>query len=70
VGARKPRADGILTPSEQRVVELASEGLSNKEIARRLVVSVRTVEAHLSHAHEKLGVGSRTQLAGRVSSRG
>jgi DNA-binding NarL/FixJ family response regulator len=60
------RESGGLTPSEQRVVELAADGLSNKEIASRLVVSVHTVEVHLSHAFAKLGVRSRSQLAGRL----
>jgi DNA-binding CsgD family transcriptional regulator len=69
VGGRKRRPDGALTPSEQRVVELACEGLSNKEIASALVVSVRTVEAHLSNAYTKLGVTSRTQLARSFSRR-
>ena len=41
------------------MVELAAEGLSNKEIAQALVVTVNTVETHLSHAYEKLGVRSR-----------
>jgi DNA-binding CsgD family transcriptional regulator len=50
-------------------VELAIEGLSNKEIARTLVVAVPTVEAHLSHAYAKLGVRSRGQLAARLSGR-
>ncbi|MGH3072377.1 MAG: response regulator transcription factor, partial [Gaiellaceae bacterium] len=54
---------------ERRVVELAIEGRSNKEIARALVVAVPTVEAHLSHAYAKLGVRSRAQLAGRLSPR-
>jgi DNA-binding CsgD family transcriptional regulator len=63
VGARRPRASGELTPAEQRVAELAVEGLSNKEIARTLFVTVNTVEAHLSHAYAKLGVRSRAQLA-------
>lgn len=69
VGARRPRAAGELTEAERRVVELAVEGRSNKEIARALVVAVPTVEAHLSHAYAKLGVRSRTQLAGRLSAR-
>jgi ATP/maltotriose-dependent transcriptional regulator MalT len=55
-----------LTPSQRRTVELAVDGLSNKEIAARLVVSVHTVEVHLSRAYAKLGVRSRTQLAGRL----
>ena len=66
VGARRPRPSGQLTPSERRVAELAAEGLSNKEIARTLVVTVHTVEVHLSHAYAKLGVRSRSQLAGRL----
>lgn len=66
VGARKPRATGELTPSERRVCELAADGLSNKEIAQALFVTVHTVEVHLSHAYAKLGVRSRSQLAGRL----
>lgn len=62
VGARRPRTPGQLTPSEQRVVDLAAEGFSNKEIARTLVVTVNTVETHLSHAYVKLGIRSRSQL--------
>ena len=64
VGARRRKAPtGELTPTEQRVVELAAAGLANKEIARKLFVGVHTVEVHLTHAYAKLGVRSRTQLA-------
>ena len=66
VGGRRPRQDDGLTPSEQRVAELAAGGHSNKEIAHTLFVTVHTVEAHLSRAYAKLGVRSRTQLAGRL----
>ena len=69
VGARRPQPAGELTPAEQRVVELAADGLANKEIARNLYVSVRTVEVHLKHAYAKLGIRSRTQLARRLSER-
>jgi DNA-binding CsgD family transcriptional regulator len=62
VGGRRPSGEE-LTPAEQRVAELAVEGLSNKEIAATLSVSVHTVEVHLSHAYAKLGVRSRAQLA-------
>jgi DNA-binding CsgD family transcriptional regulator len=62
-----PRAaPGELTAAERRVVELAAGGLSNKEIANTLFVSIHTVEAHLSHAYAKLGVRKRSQLAGRL----
>jgi DNA-binding CsgD family transcriptional regulator/tetratricopeptide (TPR) repeat protein len=67
VSARKPRSDGGLTPTEQRVATLAADGLSNKEIAAALFVTVHTVEAHLSHAYRKLGVRSRAQLTHRLS---
>jgi DNA-binding NarL/FixJ family response regulator len=67
VSARKPRAEGELTPTEERVASLAAEGLSNKEIATALVITVNTVEAHLSHAYRKLGVRSRGQLAHRLT---
>ena len=63
VGGRPRRAAGELTPTERRVAELASGGLSNKEIAHALVVTVNTVEAHLSRAYAKLGVHRRAQLA-------
>jgi DNA-binding CsgD family transcriptional regulator len=54
---RRPRITGedSLTPREQRVVELAAEGLTNKQIAQQLFLTVRTVETHLSRAYRKLG---------------
>lgn len=64
-GGRPSAEASALTGSEQRVVDLATTGLSNKEIAKRLFVSVHTVEVHLSHAYAKLGVSSRSQLLRR-----
>ena len=61
---------GGLTPGERRVAELAAVGLSNKQVAARLYLSDRTVEAHLSRAYAKLGIGSRTQLARALDLRG
>jgi DNA-binding CsgD family transcriptional regulator len=67
VGARRPSQVGDLTPTERRVAELAIQGLANKEIARALVVTVSTVEFHLSNTYAKLGIRSRAQLAGRLA---
>jgi DNA-binding NarL/FixJ family response regulator len=68
VGARRPQAasPGGLTKTEARVAELAAQGLSNKEIASALFVTVHTVEVHLSHAYAKLGIRSRSQLGPRL----
>ncbi|MFC5380474.1 helix-turn-helix transcriptional regulator [Aquipuribacter nitratireducens] len=52
-----------LTGREREVALLAARGLSNREIAERLVVSVRTVEGHLYRIGHKLGVADRTELA-------
>ena len=51
-----------LTPSERRVARLAADGMSNKEIAQALFVTLRTVEMHLSNAYGKLGIRSRHDL--------
>jgi DNA-binding CsgD family transcriptional regulator len=51
-----------LTPSERRVAQLAADGMSNKEIAQTLFVTIKTVEVHLSGAYRKLGISSRAQL--------
>lgn len=56
-----------LTAAERRVAVLAADGLANKEIARRLFITVHTVEVHLAHAYAKLGVRSRTQLANHLA---
>jgi DNA-binding NarL/FixJ family response regulator len=48
---------------------LVAEGLSNREIAGRLVISKRTVDAHIEHIYSKLGVSSRVQLASWLRSR-
>jgi DNA-binding CsgD family transcriptional regulator len=52
-----------LTRREREVARLAAQGLSSPEIARRLVVSVRTVEGHLYRLFAKLGVSRREDLA-------
>ncbi len=52
-----------LSPREREVLELVAEGLSNKEIASRLVISENTVRAHLRNILDKLHVSSRVQAA-------
>jgi DNA-binding NarL/FixJ family response regulator len=52
-----------LSPRETEVLELVGEGLANKQIARRLAISERTVKAHLTSVFQQLGVGDRTQAA-------
>ncbi len=63
-GERKRASSGweSLTPAELDVVRLVTEGLGNKDIAARLFVSPRTVQAHLTHVYTKLGISSRFQL--------
>jgi DNA-binding NarL/FixJ family response regulator len=66
---RRVRSDaqstGVATLSrrEREVAELVTQGLSNREIAERLFLSVKTVESHLSRAFRKLGVSSRAAVA-------
>jgi DNA-binding CsgD family transcriptional regulator len=52
-----------LTPQELQIIQLAADGLSNREIGQRLYLSHRTVESHLYHVYPKLGITSRAQLA-------
>ena len=70
-GARPRRAAlngrDALTPSERRVAALAADGLSNREIAQALFVTVRTVEGHLTQTYMKLDVGCREQLAAALA---
>jgi DNA-binding CsgD family transcriptional regulator len=61
---RRRRSTGVdaLTPAESRVCRLAMEGMSNREIAESLFVSLRTVETHLTRAYRKLAIDSRAGL--------
>ena len=62
-GTRRPQA------SERRVVRLAAEGLSNRDIAESLFVTRRTVETHPTHAYQKLDIASREELGVALKSK-
>lgn len=65
-GARPRRGDvtglASLTPGERRVVEMAAQGMTNRDIAEAQFVTVKAVEWHLINAYRKLGVRSRAEL--------
>ncbi|MEU8781084.1 AAA family ATPase [Streptomyces sp. NPDC048637] len=70
-GGRVARSGGrgirVLTAGEERVCTLAVRGFSNKQIAELLVVSLRTVETHLTGAYRKLGITGRPHLAAAMA---
>jgi DNA-binding CsgD family transcriptional regulator len=71
-GERKRPSTGweSLTPTERAVVKLLAEGLTNPQIGERLFIGRGTVKTHLAHAFAKLGVNTRSQLAGEAIRRG
>jgi DNA-binding CsgD family transcriptional regulator len=60
-------AVNLLTVSERRVADLAASGMSNRQIAQQLFVTVKAVEWHLSNVYRKLGIRSRTRLPAVLS---
>jgi len=65
-----PYALGELTPQQRQIVRLASDGLTDREIADQLFLSPRTVSSHLYRSYPKLGVASRHQLRDVVAHAG
>lgn len=68
-GAQAPGKIGPLTRRETEIARLVAEGLSNKDIAGRLVISQRTAEGHIEHILDKLGFSSRVQVAAWINGR-
>jgi predicted ATPase/DNA-binding CsgD family transcriptional regulator len=67
---QRHRSDGLLSAREREVAILVARGLTNREIAERLILSERTVDAHVEHIRAKLNLRSRTQIATWVVSQG
>ena len=59
-GTGEAEAGGLLSHRETEVLRLAATGMSNKDIAKHLLLTVRTVKAHLTNIFNKMGCGSRT----------
>ncbi|MFJ6082831.1 response regulator [Streptomyces sp. NPDC092369] len=70
VGSSGAEGDGSLTARELQVLSLLALGHTNQEIARRLHVSVRTVETHRARIRERLGTGTRAELIAAARERG
>lgn len=69
VGLRRAAPTEGLTPAQMRVAQLVVSGLTNREIAAMLYMSIRTVETHLTKIYRELGIRSRAQLAGAMARR-
>jgi DNA-binding NarL/FixJ family response regulator len=63
---RASSPEPALTEREVQILGLLADGLANKEMARRLLVSEATVKSHLSHIYGKLGVDSRAGAVARA----
>ena len=57
-----PRTSALITPRESQIVELIWSGRTNKEMARCLVLSIRSIEVHRANAMRKMGVRNASQL--------
>jgi DNA-binding NarL/FixJ family response regulator len=62
----RPNPALALTPSEQRVADLAASGMTNRDIAATLFITIKTVEHNPSRVYAKLGIRSRAELGRRM----
>lgn len=60
---------GSLTPGELRVAELAATGMTNREIAAALYVTMKAVQWHLRNVYRKLGIADRSEIAAKLAER-
>jgi DNA-binding CsgD family transcriptional regulator len=65
----RPTGQVGLTPRELQIADLVADGLSNREIAAKMVIAQRTAEGHVEHILAKLGFTSRVQIAAWVTQR-
>ena len=63
VRAARDAEDGPLTAREREIALLVADGRTNREVAEQLVLSAKTIEAHLRNIYAKLGVKTRTEAA-------
>ncbi|MCJ7522850.1 MAG: LuxR C-terminal-related transcriptional regulator, partial [Dehalococcoidia bacterium] len=69
-GGRRRERSGVLSKRELDIVKLIARGLSNREIATGLGLSIRTVQGHIGQVFKKLGASSRTEALVRVLKEG
>ncbi|HEV7363996.1 MAG TPA: LuxR C-terminal-related transcriptional regulator, partial [Solirubrobacteraceae bacterium] len=62
-----PTGIEALTSSERRVAEMAATGMTNREIAQALFLTIKTIESHLHAAYDKLGISSRQQIGSALA---
>jgi DNA-binding CsgD family transcriptional regulator/tetratricopeptide (TPR) repeat protein len=65
-----PAASSVLTPREQEVMRLVAQGMTNRQIGRRLFISEKTASVHVSNVLAKLGAGGRTEAVAIAHRRG
>ncbi|WP_309246060.1 helix-turn-helix domain-containing protein [Verrucosispora sioxanthis] len=63
VGPPDPHAVRLLTGQQLRIAHLVAAGATNREVARQMFLSTRTIDHHLHNIYHRLGIRSRTELA-------